>query len=345
MDPSTTPPPPPPLTPKSQNDRDEELRAYKEYEDIASTLPRKFIGSFALSKYQNFFYPSHLVSTTIAIQSTFRPRPSDVILATRPKSGTTWLKSIIFCIVNRARFALDDDHHPLLHASPHDLFPFLHSLYEDRTLPIDLLASMPSPRLLATHNPLSSLPASVVDSGCRIVHLCRDPKDIVVSMWHYMGQTMPSTTKTLPFDEFFELFSEGIVVYGLWSDHVLEYWEESLRRPEKVLFLKYEDMMDNNGANVRKLADFLDMAFTEEEEKEGVVEEIVRFCSFEKMRSITVNKEGKDGKSSCHTFRNSAFFRKGKVGDWKEHMSQEMARRLDDIVEKKLHDSGLTFRK
>ncbi|XP_072962570.1 flavonol 3-sulfotransferase-like [Typha angustifolia] len=104
-------------------------------------------------------------------------------------------------------------------------------------------------------------------------------------------------------------------------------------------------MMDNAGANVRKLADFLERAFTEEEEKEGVVEEIVKFCSFEKMRAIKVNKEGKHGKAGSHTFCNSSFFRKGKVGDWKEHMSEDMARRLDDIVENKLQGSGLTFQK
>ncbi|XP_072962569.1 cytosolic sulfotransferase 13-like [Typha angustifolia] len=178
------------------------------------------MGSFPIPKYQNFFYPNHLVSTTIAIQSTFQPRPSDIILATQPKSGTTWLKSIIFCIVNRARFAFDDDH-PLLHSSPHDLFPFLHTLYEDRTLPIELLASMPSPRLLATHNPLSSLPASVLDSGCRIVYLCRDPKDAFVSMWHYIDQTIPSTIKRPSIEELFESFCKGIMAYGPLWDHIL----------------------------------------------------------------------------------------------------------------------------
>jgi estrone sulfotransferase len=38
---------------------------------------------------------------------------------------------------------------------------------------------------------------------------------------------------------------------------------------------------------------------------------------------------------------NSAYFRKGKVGDWQNHMSEEMGRKLDCIVKVKLEGSGL----
>jgi hypothetical protein len=40
---------------------------------------------------------------------------------------------------------------------------------------------------------------------------------------------------------------------------------------------------------------------------------------------------------------NSVFFRKGKVGDWANHMSEEMGQKLDSIIEEKLKGSGLTF--
>ena len=40
---------------------------------------------------------------------------------------------------------------------------------------------------------------------------------------------------------------------------------------------------------------------------------------------------------------NNAFFRKGVAGDWRNHMTPEMARRLDEIVADKLHAVGLAF--
>jgi hypothetical protein len=40
---------------------------------------------------------------------------------------------------------------------------------------------------------------------------------------------------------------------------------------------------------------------------------------------------------------NSSYFRAGKVGDWKTHLTEEMAKKVDCIVEEKLRGSGLTF--
>jgi estrone sulfotransferase len=61
-----------------------------------------------------------------------------------------------------------------------------------------------------------------------------------------------------------------------------------------------------------------------------------------KMRSVEANREGMhwNGRSR---FKNSAFFRKGEVGDRKAHMMLDMARRLDGIVKEKLRGSGLSM--
>uniref|UniRef100_A0A0D9VRL8 Sulfotransferase n=1 Tax=Leersia perrieri TaxID=77586 RepID=A0A0D9VRL8_9ORYZ len=40
---------------------------------------------------------------------------------------------------------------------------------------------------------------------------------------------------------------------------------------------------------------------------------------------------------------NSAYFSKRKVGDWENYLTQEMAKKLDAVVEEKLEGSGLFF--
>lgn len=37
------------------------------------------------------------------------------------------------------------------------------------------------------------------------------------------------------------------------------------------------------------------------------------------------------------------FIRKGKVGDWKNYMSEDLSRRFDEWTEKNLAGTGLTF--
>ncbi|KAK4715249.1 hypothetical protein R3W88_013587 [Solanum pinnatisectum] len=54
---------------------------------------------------------------------------SDIILVTTPKSGTTWLKTFLFGLVNRVKHHIVEQNHPLLIKNPHDLVPCLLGTY------------------------------------------------------------------------------------------------------------------------------------------------------------------------------------------------------------------------
>lgn len=116
-----------------------------------------------------------------------------------------------------------------------------------------------------------------------------------------------------------------------------------MKWPDKILFSKYEEVKNNTVLYVKKLAEFMGYGFSVEEEKDGVVEKIVRLCSFESLSNLEVNKNGKYLSIPNFTLENNMYFRKGKVGDWKNYLSDEMAARLDRIVEEKLKAPGLTY--
>ncbi|KAK7818406.1 flavonol 3-sulfotransferase [Quercus suber] len=91
--------------------------------------------------------------------------------------------------------------------------------------------------------------------------------------------------------------------------------------------------------------------FSLEEEDKGVVQKIMHLYSFENMSSLEVNKNGmvklefgitKDG-VNMYEFKNNSFFRNGKVGEWNNHLTPEMARRLNQITKQMLTSSGLTL--
>lgn len=67
---------------------------------------------------------------------------------------------------------------------------------------------------------------------------------------------------------------------------------------------------------VRRLAEFLAIPFITKEETNGVVEEMVRFCSFENLSNLKVNKNGVHKFNSQIAINNRDFFRKRQVGDW-----------------------------
>jgi hypothetical protein len=87
-------------------------------------------------------------------------------------------------------------------------------------------------------------------------------------------------------------------------------------------------MQRDPAAHVRRLAEFVGLPFSSGEEDGGVVDAVVALCSFERMKGMAATKGGRT-ELSFGVVPNSSFFRQGVVGDWVNHLSPEMARRID----------------
>ncbi|KAK2968859.1 hypothetical protein RJ640_008026 [Escallonia rubra] len=308
----------------------------QECQALLSTLPKEKTRLMTLYKYQGFWYNALWLEGVLECQPHFQAQDTDILLATTPKSGTTWLKALMFTLVNRKDCPIITEDHPLVTTNPQDLVPNLEfDLYANNQVPD--LASFASPRLFSTHLPFTSLPKSVHESACKLVYLCRDPKDVFVSLWHFSNKLRPQNLDIIAFEETFHKYCKGVSFYGPFWDHILGYWNESLRNPEKMLFLKYEDMKEQPRLHLRRLAQFMHCPFSAKEETEGVVDEILRLCSFGNLRNLEVNKDGKLSSG----FENSAFFRRGEVGDWKNYLTAEMGDQLDEIIEEKKKRHGV----
>ncbi|XWS74591.1 hypothetical protein CRYUN_Cryun01aG0011600 [Craigia yunnanensis] len=289
--------------------------------------------------FQGFWCQPKEIQAIISSQKHFQARDSDVILASIPKSGTTWLKALAFAIMNRKRFAGSNKNHPLLTSNPHDLVPFLeYKLYANNQSPD--LSDLPKPRIFGTHVPFASLQESMKSSNCRIVYVCRNPFDTFISSWHFTNKVSPDSRPPFPLEEALNMYCKGVIGFGPFWEHMLGYWKESMERPEKVLFMKYEDMKEDIISHSKMLANFLGVPFSIEEEKEGVIEDIAKLCSFENLKDLEVNKCGK----SIKNFENKHLFRKGEAGDWVNFLSPSMVEQLSKIMEEKLGDSGLRFK-
>nr|GMD35768.1 flavonol 3-sulfotransferase-like [Ipomoea batatas] len=276
------------------------------------------------------------------LQQHFKPHPNDVLLASYPKSGTTWLKALVFSVVNRAKYNDGIMQHPLLTSNPHDLVPHL-DVYATENPTNPRPAESP---LIHTHIPYQSFPHQHIhtsSSSCRIVYVFRDPKDVLVSLWHFTSKLTPKHISPISLQEAFHRFSRGVSPFGPYWDHVAAYYNVSVQFPDKVLFLRYEDLKTYTVVHVKKLAAFLGQPFSEEEENEGAVQKIIDLCSFEKLRNLEVNKDGLQHVTMSEeiVIRHSTYFRRGEVGDWKTHLTQEMKEVLDQITEEKFKELGL----
>ncbi|XP_054825786.1 cytosolic sulfotransferase 5-like [Prosopis cineraria] len=328
--------------------QDEELS--QECQNLITTLPTESDWfSVQIYQYQGFWHMKSLIQGILNCQNHFQAHDSDILIVTPLKCGTTWLKALVFSILNRknaynmnpnldpTRTSIEP--HPLLSANPHVLVPNLEfDLYFNTTNPD--LSSFQSPRLLSSHLPYVSLPESVKQSRCKIVYLCRNPKDVFVSLWHFMNRLRPEVEELNTMEYLFEKFCRGVTFFGPFWDHVLGYYKESLERPERIMFLKYKELKSEPVRVLKDLGKFIGYTFSEKEENNGdVVGDILRLCSFESLRNLEVNKSGKLDSG----VENKAYFRRGEVGDWKNFFTIDMIKQIEAITEDKFGKHGLKF--
>ncbi|KAB2010201.1 hypothetical protein ES319_D10G221300v1 [Gossypium barbadense] len=165
-------------------------------------LPQKYTPNFTY--FQGFWCRSELVPNITCFQNHFQALDADIVLASKPKTGTTWLKALAFSILNRHRFPLSNS--PLASSNPHDLVPYFEmTLYNNGCHPD--FADVSSPRLFATHLSYHALAESIKNSKARIVYVTRNPPDVIVSMWHFA--TSRPERAHWPIDECFEQFCRG----------------------------------------------------------------------------------------------------------------------------------------
>ncbi|CAI9096579.1 OLC1v1032760C1 [Oldenlandia corymbosa var. corymbosa] len=314
-----------------------ETNSRYDQQELISKLPKAETGIPAkdLYLYKGFWHPRSFLEGTISLQQDSKPiNPTDIILCSAPKAGFTWLKSLCYAIITRDQ--LDESSSPLLTNVSHSLIPYME---------IDLVKNPPNRNpefpLLSTHSPFTSLPESVRNTpDCKIIYICRDPKDTLVSQWHYIKHMM---IDGVSIEFWFDRFREGKIPWGPYWDHVLGYWKASIEMPEKVLFLKYEDLKKKTSFCVKRLAEFMGKPFSHQEEVEGLPEKMVKLCSFENLSNLEVNKVGKVEATGQKEIGNGAFFRKGIIGDWKNCLTSEMIETLDRITREMFTGSDLVF--
>jgi len=238
----------------------------------------------------------------------FQARDSDVIVASFPKSGTTWLQEVVWQVVHGERSADSGDGTPLEYR-----FPLLEAASAG-IMQMRSIHEMEAPRLMKTHLMYHLLPGGLPASGAKILYVSRDVRDACVSYYHF-SRLVNYEMYRGTFQQYRDAFQAGQITYGPYREHVKGYLDHA----DSVLCLTYEQLHSDRAEVVKKVAKFLGRTLTD-----AHVEDIVNSTSFEVMKKNPgTNFKHWEENGLAVKDEEGTFMRKGKVGDWTNYFTEE----------------------
>ncbi|KAK2711657.1 sulfotransferase 1C4-like [Artemia franciscana] len=256
----------------------------------------------------------------------FVPHSSDVNITSFPKAGTTWMQEIAY-LVDHMDLEYDE--------SPLDVrCPFLEVRLHPLPAGLDILPTLSYPRHLKWHSALDLLPSGILENS-KVIHIARNPKDLCVSYYHF-ARMNKHFGFVGSFNDFFDCFIKGEVPFGPFWENILSFWRQ--RDHPNLLFITYEELQDNLERSISKVGEFLGRELTVDQ-----IADIASRVTFDAMSTNPLVNHSHWDKLGLRVSTEATFFRKGKVGDWMEHFSEEQNEIMNRWIEVKSADTGLKF--
>ena len=239
-----------------------------------------------------------------------------VWIASYPKSGNTWVRSILYCATH-GKVELN---------RMGDMIPSFTACVErvanDRGLSdIDdaaelwgdtqqWISSLGGFRVIKTHNICGRI-GGIPHPDPKLTHaaICvvRDPRDVAVSYANHYGRTLDQAVKLLQMEDNFTFqpdnpFRKSLI--GSWQTNFTSWLDASF----PVLAVRYEDLLAAPEQEITRILEFLNL-------KPAIPpREIVSLTSFGNLSRLE-RLEGFDEVSE----KAERFFRKGSAGQWRDH--------------------------
>ncbi len=186
-----------------------------------------------------------------------------------------------------------------------------------------------------THNRIAIMkghPLIAPEATAAGIYIVRNPLDVTLSFAHHYQRTLDGAVEALCKSRFFlggQEKSDQIIQYlGSWSEHVRS-WTTARGMMRHVM--RYEDMQRRP---LRSFAGLL--RFLRQPDEPQRLRKALEFSSFKEMK----------GQESATRFKETprevegGFFRAGRVGEWRERLSQSQIDRLVEAHQEVMREYG-----
>ncbi|XP_058805332.1 sulfotransferase 1C4-like [Phymastichus coffea] len=285
-----------------------------------------------------------------SIYYNFEVNRDDTWIVTYPRSGTTWTQELIWLLSHDLNFETAKSvplvkRFPFLELSmaindsclkgirdENKANPEIQCLMSNVELTYEIARSMPTPRFIKTHFPLSLMP-NILNSNCKVVYVARNPKDMAVSYYHF-HKTVKAYDYCGDFETFWNYFQNDKVSWSPYWEHLKEGWKH--RHDPNFLFLFYEEMNHDLLAASKRVAKFLGKSYTDEQ-----YEKLVDHLTFSNLQNNKMVNLTRDATKIL--FKKDTYMRQGKSQAWHSMFSPKLNEQANDWIRENLKDTDIEF--
>ena len=248
-----------------------------------------------LEKAQSKIHEALIKARMRKLMQDYGERDTDIYVVTYPKSGTTLMQMILYQMTTLGKMNFDHIY---------DVSPwFRFAAYYNKKMP-----DLDDRRIIKSHDDYEIL--REVEKG-KFIFIVRDLPDVLVSLLHHVRSYND------PKAELDKLVDRKMKE---WFDYNV-YW---IKNPNglKILYLNYEDIVNNKEEVVRKIADFINVTLDK-----AKLNRVINRTSLKFMKTY----ESKFGEQPEQWKTYDNFIRKGKVGEGKLAFTDQQADKYQQL--------------
>jgi len=275
-----------------------------------------------------------------------------VWIASYPKSGNTWVRSLLSAyLYTKDGIFSDFDLLKKIHQFPSKKYLefFLKKFQDIKEVSEYWIAAQDRINLLntgttflKTHSALCTLENNSFtnrNNTCAAIYVVRDPRNLITSFSHHYSMNIDQSYNFIIDKNKMIMQNDsdnekGIAtILGNWSEHYKS-WKNLKIAP--VLIIKYEDLIVDTQNSFLKILNFLNKVIKIEIDEKKIIN-TVSTCNFENLS----NKEKKEGFSEAAIYKNSKkvnFFYLGKKNNWKNMLDLEIEKKLRESFFKEMKE-------
>ncbi len=175
-----------------------------------------------------------------------------------------------------------------------------------------------------------------------VIYIVRDPRNLLQSISNHF--TLP-TERACNFLLSAEIIGNGkswnerkdglYNLLGKWNDH----YRSWTRNTENLLLIKYEDLINNTELELERLTNFLKrfLSFKTDKLKN---QNIIRSTSFEKLKQLEKKGLFKENVLNKETINKVDFFHLGPENEWQKSLDDKIAKKIEENFRSEMEELG-----